>query len=220
MKIITTILFIFFSFTVFSQNEQSVEFSLYGSIPDDYRKQDRVTNKPNIQVIDPTILSGGIGYDFYNTLGTGFITEYTNKFSKRFAYKVGIDLVVHSDYNIAYDKNIAMANNSTNGYYKQTNYEFYLGFLLGGKYFFGKRSSVFLNFSINHITFSYRKRINWVNDKINFWSYMNTGDFISLVFIKTGYEYRFTDKLSSFILIELNEYIYFGLGVKYKLKLK
>ena len=97
MKIITTILLILFSFTAFSQNKQSVEFSLYGSIPDDYRKQRRATgNTP--RVVDPTILCSGTGYDFYNTLGSGFITEYTNKFSKRFAYKVGIDLIVHSNY--------------------------------------------------------------------------------------------------------------------------
>jgi hypothetical protein len=186
---------------------------------DDYRKQRRATgNTP--RVVDPTILCSGTGYDFYNTLGSGFTTEYTYKFSKRFAYKVGIDLIVHSNYREAYDKNLAMSGNSTSCYYKQTNYEFYLGFLLGGKYFFGKRSSVFLNFSLNYITFSYHKRVNWVDEKINFWNYLNLPNFMSHVFIKTGYEFKFTNKLSSFLLIELNDDIYFGLGIKYKLKLK
>lgn len=227
MRNILTIILILSSFILFSQNEQSIEFSLYGSVPSDFNKQYR-QDEFQPKVVDPTYPGGCAGYDLYNTLGSGFITEYTNKFSKRFAYKLGLDFILHTNYKEAYDKNLAMASSyireplygSEESYYKSTNYEYYLGFLLGGKYYFGKRSSLFLYVSLNYITFSYHNRINWLNEEIKFWESDKLSDFYSYVFYKVGYNYQFSDKLSSFVLIELNSDIYFGLGVKYKLKLK
>lgn len=227
MKIITTIILISLSILIFSQNRQFIEISIYGSIPDNYNKQYRSDDSPP-KVIDPTYSGGGIGYDYYNKFGSGLIIEYTKKISKRFAYKVGIDFILHNNYKKAYDKNLAMSSSftnysigdSNNSYYKSTNYEFYLGFLLGAKYSFTKKSSLFLNVSLNYITFSYHKRINWENNEIKFWQNNRLSSFYSYIFYKIGYNYQFSDKFASFILVELNNDIYFGLGVKYKLELK
>ena len=224
---VISILLIFVPIIVFSQSEQSIEFSLYGSIPSDFNKQYR-QDEFQPRVIDPTYAGGSAGYDLYNTFGSGFTAEYTNKFSDKFAYNLGVDFILHTDYKEAYDKNLAMASSyirnpygSNVSYYKSTNYKYYVGFLLAGKYYWGKRSSLFLSVSFNYITFSYHNRINWLNEKIKFWKRGRFSKWwYNYVFYKIGYNYQFSDKLSSFVLIELNDNIYFGLGVKYKLKLK
>jgi len=239
MKVFIIILiFLCFSEITISQEQHktihSIQISAYGSIPNNFMKRYRTTKESFYQsynqVVDPSIVSGGnIGYDQYYTMGTGITAEYIWTFKNNLSVKAGADMIMHSNYKQAYDKELAMTSCNdcyynyypSDCYYKQTNYNFSFGVLLGVKYSFGKRSSVFFNTSLNYFGFSYHKRTNWLNDIYKFTMPQNSYfSFFELVYYNLGYNYSFNKKISAFVLIELNENLYFGLGAKYNFNIK
>ncbi len=235
--ILILILLIFTEISVSQEQyktKHNIQISAYGSFPRNFMRRYRTTKesfyKHNNLVIDATTCpAGNIGYESYSTMGSGITAEYIWTFKNNFSVKAGVNMIMHSFHNQVFDEKLAMENysecflcsSSNSNYYKQATYTYLFGVSLGVKYSFAKRSSVFFNTSLNYFGFLYNKRVNWLNDTYRFTSPIPSYfSFLELMYYKLGYNYSFNKNIAAFTLIEYNDYLYFGLGIKYNFTVK